>query len=145
MFLKSGKHFGTLFGTTTAGVSASAQLVSGTAVQIAGTGFNLTALPLSRNLTVRMRIPSAPREGEKAFVIRGRKSRKIARPVLEIAGFIQRRAIAQARAGEVQVAKILAVASSKAPPASLKIFGKAGTAALPTNKSYDIDLDDYQE
>ena len=77
MYLKSVEHSGTSLGTSTAGVTASARLVSGTAVQIAGTGFNLTALPLSRKLTVRMRIPSAPREGKKAFVTRGRKHERL--------------------------------------------------------------------
>jgi hypothetical protein len=135
--------------TGTAGLGSSSQIISGTVVPVANVRSDLTAIvPAFQRIRVlpsvqgtKVNEGSAVREGFRPLVVRRSRRRSSSTNIKDVVAALPR-VTRERLAGSIVVSeKIAAVGDRSAPP---KLIGKPGEAASPTQKYYDVDLDEYQ-
>jgi hypothetical protein len=142
----------TISWTGTSKLEQPAELISGTAISIAGAGINLTNVSPQNCSTIEFtfRTPTivGVHFGSKPRIQRRRRrTRKIGHNSLltlqEITANIAKLAFPEPKKRIVLLEQIRAVgdAPSVAP---VRLIGKKGTALRPSQTSYDVDLDEFQ-
>ena len=137
--------------TGTASVEFSTQLISGTAVQVAGVGLDRTVSPfLATSITLSVRPPDVLKLGDfsRPSVLPAQRSRR--RKKFGVRGL--ERSDILAALGDTPDEATVSAPSLKIRRSSMgdsqrspvRLVGKEGSASPPTKKSYDVDLDEYQ-
>ena len=127
-----------------------AELISGTAVRVAGIGQNLTCAPSAYRLSFRPPsvVVEVQRKGYSRFTRRNRgRARVLRRPTARnLFEILEDGSPPSGAAGSVSlIVQESVVKDAFALPASTpRLVGKQGSARRPQRKYYDIDLDQFQ-